>query len=64
MAGREQKAKEGKWNGGFAPYGYKLVNNELLIAEEEQKRKSEPRIVWRSRWTVLMLWINIMTEKF
>ena len=24
MAGREQKAREGKWNGGFAPYGYKL----------------------------------------
>ena len=22
MAGRMQKAKEGKWNGGFAPYGY------------------------------------------
>ena len=24
MAGREQKAKEGGWNGGFAPYGYRL----------------------------------------
>lgn len=35
MAGREQKAKEGKWNGGFAPYGYKLENGELFIAEEE-----------------------------
>lgn len=35
MAGREQKAREGKWNGGFAPYGYKLVNSELLIAEDE-----------------------------
>lgn len=35
MAGREQKAKEGKWNGGFAPYGYKLINNELLIADDE-----------------------------
>ena len=22
MAGRWQKAKEGRWNGGFAPYGY------------------------------------------
>lgn len=35
MAGREQKAREGKWNGGFAPYGYKLENGELFIAEEE-----------------------------
>ena len=26
MEGRIQKAREGKWNGGFAPYGYKLVN--------------------------------------
>ena len=26
MAGREQKAREGKWNGGFAPYGYRLEN--------------------------------------
>ena len=24
MEGRIQKAPEGKWNGGFAPYGYKL----------------------------------------
>ena len=35
MAGRYQKAREGKWNGGFAPYGYTLVNGELLIAEDE-----------------------------
>ena len=35
MAGREQKAREGKWNGGFAPYGYKLENGELVIAEDE-----------------------------
>jgi len=35
MAGREQKAKEGKWNGGFAPYGYALEKGELLISEEE-----------------------------
>ncbi len=35
MEGRIQKAREGKWNGGFAPYGYKLVNGELVINEEE-----------------------------
>ncbi len=35
MEGRRQKAREGKWNGGFAPYGYKLVNGELHIAEDE-----------------------------
>ena len=35
MAGREQKAREGKWNGGFAPYGYKLVDGKLEINEEE-----------------------------
>ena len=35
MAGREQKAREGKWNGGFAPYGYRLENGNLMIAEDE-----------------------------
>jgi site-specific DNA recombinase len=35
MDGREQKAKEGKWNGGFATYGYKLENGQLLIADDE-----------------------------
>lgn len=35
MEGRKQKAREGKWNGGFAPYGYQLVDGELLIAEDE-----------------------------
>ena len=41
MAGRTQKAKEGKWNGGFAPYGYKLVARDgykhkfLEVAEDE-----------------------------
>ena len=35
MEGRIQKAREGKWNGGFAPYGYQLVNGKLEINEEE-----------------------------
>ena len=35
MEGRRQKAREGRWNGGFAPYGYRLENGELVIAEDE-----------------------------
>ena len=35
MEGRKQKAREGKWNGGFAPYGYKLVDGGLVIDEGE-----------------------------
>lgn len=35
MNGRKEKARQGKWNGGFAPYGYDLVNGELKIAEDE-----------------------------
>lgn len=33
MEGRKQKAREGKWNGGQAPFGYKLdkENDSLLI---------------------------------
>lgn len=41
QAGREQKARNGLWNGGQAPYGYKLEFNEklgckaLVVNEEE-----------------------------
>lgn len=35
MAGRMQKAREGGWNGGFAPYGYNLVDGKLVIATDE-----------------------------
>ena len=35
MEGRIQKAREGKWNGGFAPYGYRLEKGQLFINEEE-----------------------------
>ncbi len=36
MEGRKQKAREGKWNGGFAPYGYELVNGELQGVKYEK----------------------------
>ena len=35
MEGRIQKAREGRWNGGFAPYGYSLKDGKLEINEEE-----------------------------
>ncbi len=35
MEGRMQKAREGKWNGGFAPYGYALIDGKLVVKEEE-----------------------------
>ena len=31
MNGRREKARQGGWNGGFAPYGYYLKDNQLLI---------------------------------
>ncbi len=37
MEGRIQKAREGRWNGGFAPYGYSLEKGQLFINEEEAK---------------------------
>ena len=33
--GRQQKAREGKWNGGMAPLGYQLVDGKLTIDEAE-----------------------------
>ena len=35
MEGRIQKAREGRWNGGFAPYGYTLIDGRLEVNEEE-----------------------------
>ena len=35
MERRMQKAREGKWNGGFAPYGYSLIDGKLEVNEEE-----------------------------
>ncbi len=36
MEGRKQKARDGRWNGGFAPYGYRLNNGKLEVAEDEK----------------------------
>ena len=35
MNGRREKARQGGWNGGFAPYGYYLKDNNLLAEETE-----------------------------
>ncbi|NBH85304.1 recombinase family protein, partial [Lachnospiraceae bacterium] len=35
MLGREEKAKQGGWNGGFAPYGYELIDGKLIPKEGE-----------------------------
>ncbi len=35
MNGRREKARQGGWNGGFAPYGYYLKDNQLYIQETE-----------------------------
>ncbi len=37
MNGRREKARQGLWNGGPAPYGYNLKGNTLEIDEEEAK---------------------------
>ena len=34
--GMEKKTKSGKWKGGVAPYGYKVVNKELVINKDEE----------------------------
>lgn len=37
MNGRREKARQGGWNGGFAPYGYYLKDNQFMIEENEAK---------------------------
>ena len=37
MNGRREKARQGLWNGGQAPYGYDLKDGKLVINEEEAK---------------------------
>lgn len=38
MAGRRQKAEEGKWNGGFPPYGYLLGEDDILVINEDEAK--------------------------
>lgn len=35
MNGRREKARQGLWNGGQAPYGYKLENGMIVVNPEE-----------------------------
>lgn len=37
LLGREEKAKSGGWNGGFAPYGYELKNGKLEPKDGEHE---------------------------
>ncbi len=41
MSGRKQKARSGGWNGGFAPYGYKLENGLLIVQADEAEAIKE-----------------------
>jgi len=41
MEGRMQKAREGKWNGGFAPYGYALIAAQAKKYEKVNRDKKE-----------------------
>lgn len=45
MAGRHQKARDGRWNGGFAPYGYKLVSKEGERSKVLEIEESEAELV-------------------
>ena len=37
MLGRREKARQGKWNGGFSPYGYSIQDGILIQNEDESK---------------------------
>ena len=45
MEGRKQKAREGKWNGGRAPFGYK-VNREKQILEIDPDEAEIVRVIF------------------
>lgn len=37
MEGRREKARKGKWNGGAAPYGYRIGEEDILVVNEEER---------------------------
>ena len=45
MAGRRQKAREGRWNGGQAPFGYK-INSETGILEIDEEEAAIVRLIF------------------
>lgn len=45
MEGRKQKAREGKWNGGVAPYGYKL-NSTTGVLEVDPEEAEVVRVIF------------------
>ena len=45
MAGRHQKAREGKWNGGQAPYGYK-INSDTGVLEIDEEEAEVVRLMF------------------
>lgn len=45
MEGRKQKAREGKWNGGVAPYGYKL-NSATGVLEVNPEEAEVVRVIF------------------
>ena len=37
MNGRREKARQGLWNGGMAPFGYRIENGKLVVDDEQKK---------------------------
>lgn len=46
MEGRKQKAREGKWNGGPAPYGYRLDPQKGTLQVEQEEAQIVRQIFW------------------
>ena len=44
MEGRKQKAREGKWNGGIAPYGYNLDSRKAMLTIDDEEAKIVKKI--------------------